>query len=131
MKRMMLKLPDALADALAERCGPRERTSYILAAIRLVDLHERLPDAPLGTWTWSDAAANERAFAEGRRRAGIELARIRAGAPDPYEAQPDVDHYPRRLGAAGRAGVDAHETSFATAVTATRRSTRTGGRLLA
>ena len=79
MKRMMLKLPDELADALAERCGPRQRTSYILAAIRLVDLHERLPDlAPLLT-TWSDAAANERAVAEGRRRAGIENARLRAG----------------------------------------------------
>ena len=38
-------------------------------------------------------AANERAFAEGRRRAGIELARLRAKAPDPYEKEPEVDHY--------------------------------------
>ena len=65
MKRMMLKLPDELADALRERCGPRERTSYILAAIRLVDLHERSPETPLGKWTWSEAAATERDFAEG------------------------------------------------------------------
>ena len=107
MRQVLLKMPDDLfaeVDLRAELVGPGMRTALILAALRMAIEDEARansggPKMAALTIRWRDAAYVERGIAEGRRgiaegrRRALEAARVKAGKPDPYEADPETDHH--------------------------------------